>query len=89
MDLMFKLLLKMKAVGKHGAIIPIRSQQIPDVLNAKKDGLAKMHGKPKDFYIDIEGAVVSDEIQKLLKKKDSNTSQHYQEYHLLTDSSER
>ena len=55
--------------SKYGTIVPVRSKQIKDVLTAIKEGIEKMGGKPKIFYSDVEGAFVSNEIQKFFKEE--------------------
>ena len=50
--------------SKYTQVLPCRSKQIPDVLNAIKDCLDKMGGKPKTIYSDNEGAFVSNEVKK-------------------------
>ena len=57
-------LLMVDIFSKYTQVVPCRSKQIPDVLNAIKECLDKMGGKPKTIYIDNEGAFVSNEIQK-------------------------
>lgn len=50
--------------SKYTQVVPCKSKQIPDVLNAIKDCLDKMGGKPKTIYSDNEGAFVSNEVKK-------------------------
>ena len=60
-------LLMVDIFSKYTQVVPCRSKQVPDVLNAIKECLDKMGGKPKTIYSDNEGAFVSNEIQKYFK----------------------
>lgn len=54
---------------KFTTVQPIKSKQIPDVLEALKKAITYM-GKPKTIYSDDEGAFVSNVIQKYFKDND-------------------
>jgi len=54
---------------KFTTVVPIKSKQIPDVLQGIKEAIEYM-GKPKTIYSDDEGALVSNIIQKYFKDND-------------------
>ena len=49
-------------------MLPLKINKIHDVAVAIEKGIDNMGGKPKTIYSDNEGAFVSNEIQKYLKK---------------------
>ena len=62
-------LLMVDIFSKYTQVVPCRSKQVPDVLNAIKECLNKMGGKPKTIYSDNEGAFVSNEIQQYVENE--------------------
>ena len=56
-------LLMVDIFSKYTQVVPCRSKQTPDVLNAMRECIDKMGGKPKTIYSDNEGAVVSNEVR--------------------------
>lgn len=61
------ILLMVDIFTKYTTAVTIRTKQIPDILEAIKDDIKKMGGKPKIMYTDNEGAFVSNEVQKYFK----------------------
>jgi transposase InsO family protein len=57
---------------KYVEAVPVKSKQIPDVLEAIKKCLEKMGNKPESVYSDNEGAFVSNEVQKYFKENKIN-----------------
>ena len=60
-------LLMVDIFTKYTAAVTIETKQIPDILEAIKEDIRKMGGKPATMYTDNEGAFVSNEIQKYFK----------------------
>ena len=50
------------------AVVPVKSRQITEVLEALKQCINRMGGKPQTIYSDSEGAFVSGEFQKYFKE---------------------
>ena len=63
-------LLMVDIFTKYTAVVLIRSKQVPDVLDGLKRCIEKMGGKPQTIYMDEEGAVQSNVIQKYFKDED-------------------
>jgi hypothetical protein len=61
------ILLMVDIFTKFTTAVLIKSKQIPDVLEAIKEDIKKMGGKPETVYSDNEGAFVSNEVQKYFK----------------------
>jgi len=61
-------LLMVDIFTKYTVVVPIKTKQVDDVLEALKKGFEKMHGKPKTIYSDDEGAFVSNAVQKYFKE---------------------
>ena len=61
------ILLMVDIFTKYTTAVTIKTKQIPDILEAIKDDIKKMGGKPKTMYTDNEGAFVSNEVQKYFK----------------------
>ena len=61
-------LLMVDIFTKYTVVIPVKTKQIPDVKIAIEEAIKKMGVKPKTIYSDIEGAFVSNEIQKYFKE---------------------
>ena len=61
------ILLMVDIFTKFTTAVLVKSKQIPDVVEAIKQDIQKMGGKPQTIYSDNEGAFVSDEIQKFFK----------------------
>ena len=55
-------LLMVDIFSKYTQVVPVKSKQIPDVLNAIQEYMGKMSGKPLTIYSDSEGAFVSNEV---------------------------
>ena len=64
------ILLMVDIFTKYTTATLVQNKQIPTVLEALKDDIKKMGGKPETIYSDNEGAFVSNEIQKYFN--DSN-----------------
>ena len=62
-------LLMVDIFSKYTQVVPCRSKQVPDVLNAIKECLDKMGGKPKTIYSDNEGAFVSNETKEYFENE--------------------
>ena len=62
------ILLMVDIFTKYTTAVTIKTKQIPDVLEAIKEDIRKMGGKPETMYTDNEGAFVSNEIQKYFKE---------------------
>ena len=60
-------LLMVDIFSKYTQVVPAKSKQIPDVLNAIKECITNMGGKPITCYSDAEGAFVSNEVQAYFK----------------------
>ena len=60
-------LLMVDIFSKYIVIIPIKTKQIHDVAKSIEEGIRRMGGKPETIYSDIEGAFVSNEIQKYVR----------------------
>jgi hypothetical protein len=60
-------LLMVDIFSKFVSAVPVKSKQIPEVLEAVKQCIHKMGGKPMTIYSDNEGAFVSNIIQKYFK----------------------
>ena len=54
---------------KFTQVVATRSKQIPDELEAIKECIRKMEGKPKTILSDNEGAFVSNEIQRYFEQE--------------------
>ena len=61
------ILLMVDIFTKYTTAVTIKTKQIPDILEAIKEDIKKMGGKPETMYTDNEGAFVSNEIQKYFK----------------------
>lgn len=61
------ILLMVDIFTKFTTAVLIKTKQIPDILEAIKEDIRKMGGKPETMYTDNEGAFVSNEIQKYFK----------------------
>ena len=57
-------LLMVDIFSKYTQVVPVKSKKIPDVLNAVKECIPKMGGKPTTIYSDNEGAFISNEFKK-------------------------
>ena len=51
---------------KFCAIVLMKGRTTQDVLNALKEIIPKMGGKPESIYTDSEGGIISKEVQSLL-----------------------
>ena len=71
-------LLMVDIFTKYISVIPIVNKQIPTVLEATKEAIKKMGGKPETIYSDNEGAFVSNVIQAYFKENNIR--------HLITSS---
>ena len=61
-------LLMIDICNKYLTVIPIKTKQIPDVAKSIEQAITKMGHKPETIiYSDIEGAFVSNIIQKYFK----------------------
>mgnify|MGYP003350092788 CR=1 FL=1 len=60
-------LLMVDIFTKYTVVIPIKTKQIPDVTSAIEEAVKKMGQKPITIYSDIEGAYVSNIIQKFFE----------------------
>ena len=60
-------LLMVDIFSKYTQVVPVKSKQIPDVLDAIQECIVKMGGKPTTIYSDNEPAFTSNEIQKYFK----------------------
>ena len=58
--------------SKFMEVIPIKTKQPEDVLQALKDGFTTMLGKPESIYSDDEGSFNSKALQKYFKENDIN-----------------
>ena len=61
-------LLTIDIFTKYMAVVPVKSRQITEVLEALKQCIHRMGGKPQTIYSDSEGAFVSGEFQKYFKE---------------------
>ena len=61
------MLLMVDIFTKFTTAVLVKSKQIPDVVEAIKQDIKKMGGKPVTIYSDNEGAFVSNEVQKYFK----------------------
>ena len=61
------MLLMVDIFTKFTTAVLVKSKQIPDIVEAIKEDIKKMGGKPQTIYSDNEGAFVSNEIQKCFK----------------------
>ena len=61
------ILLMVDIFAKYTTAVTIKTKQIPDILEAIKEDIKQMGGKPETMYTDNEGALVSNEIQKYFK----------------------
>jgi len=64
------ILLMVDIFTKYTTATLVQNKQIPTILEAIKEDIQKMGGKPETIYSDNEGAFVSNEVQKYFK--DSN-----------------
>ena len=60
-------LLLVDIFSKYTTVIPLHGKKTDEVLDALKEGIRKMHGKPKVIYSDNEPAFSSTSIQEYLK----------------------
>lgn len=61
-------LLMVDIFSKYTTAVLIKTKQIPDILEAVKEDIRKMGGKPETMYTDNEGAFVSNELQKYFRE---------------------
>ena len=62
-------LLMVDAFTKFATIIPIKSHDAPAYLEAWKEGIIKMGGKPETLYSDEEGALSTPLIKNYLTEE--------------------
>ena len=56
--------------SKFVSIIPMKANNAPSILEAMKEAIIKMGGKPQTLYTDDEGGLNTPLIQKYLKDQD-------------------
>ena len=63
-------LLMVDIFSKFVSIIPMKANNAPSILEAMKEAIIKMGGKPQTLYTDDEGGLNTPLIQKYLKDQD-------------------